>query len=97
MGKENGDGQDVITVSDEEGNEHQFTVLGYVEVNERRYVVVMPSGASEDEPASVLRLEDEDTLVGVDDDDEFQRVVDEFVRQGDDFEIELVDPDRAPP
>lgn len=88
-----GNGHQVITVSDEEGHEHRFAVLEHVEVDDRQYVVVVPAGAAEDEPATVLRVEDDDTLVGVDDDDEFQRVVDELEQQSDDIEIELADSD----
>jgi uncharacterized protein YrzB (UPF0473 family) len=91
--EELGNGHQVITVSDEEGHEHTFTVLEHVEVDDRQYVVVVPAGAAEDEPATLFRVEDDDILVGVDDDDEFQRVVDELEQQRNDIEIELADSD----
>jgi uncharacterized protein YrzB (UPF0473 family) len=95
VSEENGTGQDVITVSDEDGNERVFKVLEHLEVDDHHYVIVVPSGAGAEEPATMLRVDNDDTLVGVDDDEEFQRVVDELERERDDIEIELADPDTA--
>jgi putative Holliday junction resolvase len=77
----------VITLTDEEGNEQEFTVLEYVEVDGREYVVVAPTGEEETTPARVLRVEDEETLVPVEDEDEFNRVLEQL----EDFEIVLED------
>ncbi|MER3455629.1 MAG: DUF1292 domain-containing protein [candidate division GAL15 bacterium] len=83
---------DVITVSDEQGHQHEFTVLEYVEVEDRRYVVVVPTDAPEDEAAVVLRVEG-DTLVSVDDDEEFEQVVAALEGSADDLEGEEVEED----
>lgn len=88
MGRADGTELDVITVSDEEGRQHEFTVLEYVEVEDRRYVVVVPSDAPEDEAAVVLRVEG-DTLVSVDDEAEFDEVVAALEGAADELEVEV--------
>lgn len=88
MGRADGTDVDVITVSDEEGHPHEFTVLEYVEVDDRRYVVVVPSDAPEDEPAVILRVEG-DTLISVDDEEEFDRVVAALESEEDNLEVEV--------
>lgn len=88
MGRADGTELDVITVSDEEGRQHEFTVLEYVEVEDRRYVVVVPSDAPEDEAAVILRVEG-DTLVSVDDEEEFDEVVAALEGEGGEFEVEV--------
>lgn len=88
MGPADGKEMDVITVSDEEGHQHEFTVLEYLEVDDRRYVVVVPSGAPDDEAAVILRVEG-DTLISVDDEEEFDRVVAALESEEDDLEVEV--------
>lgn len=90
MGQADGTELDVITVSDEDGNQHEFTVLEYVEVQDRQYVVVVPSDAPDDEAAVILRVEG-DTLVGVQDQEEFDRVVLVLESEHDDIEVEVED------
>jgi len=92
VGRADGTQLDVITVSDEQGHQHEFTVLEYVEVEDRRYVVVVPTDAPEDEAAVVLRVEG-DTLVSVDDDEEFEQVVAALEGSADDLEGEEVEED----
>lgn len=82
----------VITLTDEEGNEQEFTVLEYVEVDGQEYVVVAPTGEEETTPARVLRVEDEEKLVPVEDEDEFNRVLEQL----EDFEIVLEDEESEP-
>ncbi len=79
----------VITLTDEEGNEQEFTVLEYVEVDGREYVVAAPSGEEETSPAIVLRVEDEEKLVPVEDEDEFNRVLEQLEEE--DLDIVLED------
>lgn len=88
MGPADGKEMDVITVSDEEGHQHEFTVLEYLEVDDRRYVVVVPSDAPDDEAAVILRVEG-DTLISVDDEEEFDRVVAALESEEDDLEVEV--------
>ncbi|MBP5349404.1 MAG: DUF1292 domain-containing protein [Clostridia bacterium] len=72
---------DVFTLTDEEGNEEQFEVLGSIELDGKVYYALTSVEGQNDEYV-ILRLEgeegDEVTLVTVDDDDEFDRVADEF-------------------
>lgn len=68
----------VITLQDEEGNEHEFEVIDIVEVNSKEYAVLVPvendEGETDEELALVLRFEDE-TLVMIEDEAEFNAVV----------------------
>lgn len=77
---------DRITLVDDEGQEHEFTLVDVVEVDRRRYAVLLPEEDPE-EGAYVFRLDrDEDgeeILVNVEDDEEFDRVVHALEEQGD--------------
>ena len=72
---------DVFTLTDEEGNEQDFQILGSIELDGKVYYAMTAVDEQSDEYV-ILRLEGEDgddvTLVTVDDDDEFDRVADEF-------------------
>ena len=64
---------ETITVLDDEGLPHDFTLVDVVEVDDQRYAVLQP-----DDPAAgavLFRVEGE-TMTPVEDDDEFDRVVD---------------------
>lgn len=63
---------EAITLVDAEGESHEFSIVDVIEVNARRYAILQP--ADEDESAVVYRVED-DTLVAIEDDDEFDRVL----------------------
>lgn len=68
---------EVITLLDEDGHRHDFTLVDVIEFDERRYAVLQPVEPAEDEDrdaAVVFRVED-DTLVAIDDEAEFDRVV----------------------
>jgi len=80
MGEEN---TDQITLVDEAGQEHQFTLVDVVELDERRYALMIPVGdgkasGEEEEEAYIFRLETdekgEDVLVDIEDEEEFERV-----------------------
>jgi uncharacterized protein YrzB (UPF0473 family) len=66
---------DVITVQDEDGREHRFNLVDVVEVNRQRYAVLLPED-EEDAAAVIFRMESEDHLVPIEDDDELKRVMD---------------------
>ena len=64
---------ETITMLDDEGLPHDFTLVDVVEVDDQRYAVLQP-----DDPAAgavLFRVEGE-TMTPVEDDDEFDRVVD---------------------
>ena len=79
----------VFTLTDEEGNEIDFEVIGQHEMNGEHYVALLPADATEAEIEGdvteyeyiILKLAkdgDEEILVTVDDDDEFDDIADYF-------------------
>ena len=79
----------VFTLTDEDGNEIEFEVIGQHEMNGEHYVALLP--ADEEEKATkdgdfeweyvILKLAkdgDEEILVTVDDDEEFDNIADYF-------------------
>ncbi len=75
----------IFTLTDEDGNELEFEVIGQHEMNGERYVALVP--AEDDDAASdeieyvILKLTkdgDEEIFVTVDDDDEFDDIADYF-------------------
>lgn len=69
-----GDNEDVITLLDEDGVEHEFNIVDVLEVSERRYAILQPLDAGdEDDTAVIFRMEG-DALVTIEDEAEFDRV-----------------------
>jgi len=73
---------ETITLLDEDGNSHEFTLVEVIEVQAHRYAVLQPEDA--EEGAVLFRVEGE-TLTPVEDDEEFDRVVD-ALRELDDYD-----------
>jgi len=70
----------VIVLTDDEGNDVEFEWLDTVEVNDKTYVVVLPTD-DDSEEVVILKVEseeDEDTFVGLEDEDEVNAVFDVF-------------------
>ncbi len=72
---------DVVVLTDEDGAEHEFTVVDVIEVGDKEYAILLPMDQEPDEEdeeeAVILRVEHEDgedVLVEIDDDDEWERV-----------------------
>ncbi len=70
-----------VTLTDEDGQDHDFAILDVIEVDNREYAVLVPAesdGESEDEDAVIFRLETgqdgNDVLVNIEDDQEWDRV-----------------------
>jgi putative Holliday junction resolvase len=87
-----------VILTDEEGEEHEFTLLGVIEVEGKEYVILAAGEAAEEdvEEAIILRLEKDadgdDTLVEIDDDEELESVVaawEELVEEELDWDEEL--------
>ncbi len=91
---------EVLTLLDEEGSEHSFEVIDILQVNENDYAILLPleeekelnSQIGEDE-AIIFRIVDEceenQTLMAVEDDDEWELVAsawEEKVKEMDDEE-----------
>ena len=76
------DEEEIYTLTDEEGNETQFELLGSRELDGVVYLALVPIGEKEDDEYVILRMDQdengEDMLVTIDDDDEFDRIADIF-------------------
>lgn len=70
--------QDIIVLVDEEGNETEFEVVDFFEVDSQQYAVLYPVDEELDE-AIIMRVEEdedgEEILVDIEDDEEWERVV----------------------
>lgn len=70
----------VIVLTDDEGNDVEFEWLDTLEMNGNTYVVVVPSEEEADEVV-ILKMEvedDEETFVGLEDEAEIDEVFQEF-------------------
>jgi putative holliday junction resolvase len=76
---EHGD-DDVIVLTDEEGNEHEFSIVQVIKVDEKDYAILLPlhDEEEEEEAAVILRIDtdenEEDILVEIENEEEFERV-----------------------
>ncbi len=74
--------EDIFTLTDEDGVEMQFTLLGSCEIDSIEYLALIPLEDNEAEEYIILKREvdenGEDLLVTIDDDEEFDRVADVF-------------------
>lgn len=79
--------EDIVTLVDEDGNEHEFAVVDIIEVDEKEYALLLPaeSESEDSEDVLVLRFED-DSLVMIDDENEFNRVVQYLEELGEQIE-----------
>lgn len=90
------DKDNVITLTDEEGNEVDFVVVNAIELNGKTYVMLVEADKVDDDEAEALLLRvedngDEDILVTVDDEDEFNAVSAAFDKSWDDYELKTED------
>jgi uncharacterized protein YrzB (UPF0473 family) len=88
------DESDVITLQDEDGLEHRFNIIDIVEVDRRRYAVLLPED-EEDAAAVIFRMESEDRLAPIEDDDELSRVMAALEESAGYSEIILEDEEEA--
>ena len=72
---------EIFTLTDEEGNESDFELLGELNIDDITYLALIPLDGDEDEYV-ILKIEVDDNgdelLVTIDDDDEFDKVADAF-------------------
>ncbi len=78
---------EVITLQDEDGQNHEFNLVDVFEVDAHRYAILQPA---DEEAAVVFRIED-DTLVAIDDEAEFDRVVEAIEASEDYGDVTLLD------
>lgn len=94
-------GNDLVTVVDDEGNQHQFEVLDAIETDQGRYVALVPvydnpaDLIDDDGELVILTVKEEngeDLLLPIEDDDEFEEVAEIFQeRLADLYEVEELD------
>ena len=95
--EENTMSNEFYTLTDEDGNELEFEMIGQCEMNGVNYYAMIPADASDDGEFyeyTILKsvMEDgEETLVSIDDDEEFDNVADYF----DDLFSEEIDYDAS--
>ena len=69
------------TLTDDEGNEYEFELLGTAEIDGKTYYALVPTGDNGGEEYAILRAEEDEegvNLVTIDDDDEWEKVADFF-------------------
>lgn len=90
---------ELITLVDEEGQEHEFMVLDVIMVNEQKYAILIPAlteSELEDEvdeeetEAVIFRInEDEENLVLVEDEEEFAAVAEAWEELAMEYEEDI--------
>ena len=91
-------GNDLVTVVDDEGNQHQFEILDAIETDDGRYVALVPvydnqsDLINDDGELVILTVKEEngeDLLLPIEDDDEFEEIAEIFEeRLADLYEVE---------
>lgn len=80
-------GPDLVSVLDDEGNQHQFEILDAIETDEGRYVALTPVFDDPDQAVEddgelivleVVNENGEDLLVPIENDDTFDEIADIF-------------------
>jgi hypothetical protein len=64
--------RETVSLVDDQGQEHEFDLVDVIEVAQQRYAILQPAGEEAD--AVIFRMEDDETLSAVDDEEEFERV-----------------------
>lgn len=78
------DEDEIITLTDDDGEDHEFVVVDVIEVASKEYAILLPYETADEEEAEavILRIEKaqdgEDQLVEIEDEKEWQAVVDAY-------------------
>jgi uncharacterized protein YrzB (UPF0473 family) len=76
MDQEMDTAEDIVTLVDEEGKNHDFQVVDIIEVEDREYALLLPASSDDPEQDEVLVLRfEEDRFEMIEDEAEFQKVV----------------------
>ncbi len=83
---------DTVTLCDEEGNEYQFDLLGYVDYEEKLYAVMVPAEFYDDEEDQVVIMEtyfegNEPNFLFVEDEALAQKILDEYAKLDESEEV----------
>jgi len=92
-------GVDILTLVDEDGEEHEFEILDQIEEDGENYVALLPVADNPDEYIDadgelvILKVDGEgedEALIWIEDEEEFARVSDIFMqRLSDEFDFEM--------
>ncbi|WP_418792294.1 DUF1292 domain-containing protein [Phosphitispora sp. TUW77] len=84
---------EVLMLTDEEGNEHEFSVIDIIEIDGSEYAILLPveeGDNEEDGEAIILRIDKDDEgneiLVDIEDDEEWEKVADTWASMVEDEE-----------
>lgn len=83
--------EEVITLVDEEGAEHDFTVVDIIEVDGSEYAILLPVEEENDEAIILKFAHDDDgneLLVDIEDDEEWEKVADAWEEMLTEEEVE---------
>ena len=67
----------IIVLNDEDGNEVQFEFLDIVELDDKEYIVLLPVEEADNGEVVIFRVEgtdDDESYIGVEDEEEAERV-----------------------
>ncbi|KXG74109.1 DUF1292 domain-containing protein [Thermotalea metallivorans] len=69
----------IVTFVDEDGEKVDFEVVDYIEIEDDRYALLAPVGDEEDAYVyKVVEVDGKEEYLVVEDDDEFERVLEEY-------------------
>ncbi len=86
---------EVVTMTDENGQEVEFSIIDNVASGGERYLLVVETELMDDDETDAVILKevsintDDVTYELVEDDAEFDRVADLFAQKGEDYEVEI--------
>ncbi len=73
------DNEEIITLVDEEGEEHEFTFIDIMKVDGSEYAILLPVEEENDEAIILKFTRDDDgneLLIDIEDDEEWEKVAD---------------------
>lgn len=86
---------EIVTMTDEDGQEVEFSIIDNVACGGERYLLVVETELMDDDETDAIILKevsintDDVTYELVEDDAEFDRVADLFAQKGEDYTVEL--------
>ncbi len=73
------DNEEIITLVDEEGEEHEFAFIDIIKVDDSEYAILLPVEEENDEAIILKFTRDDDgneLLIDIEDDEEWEKVAD---------------------
>lgn len=78
---ENEEFDNIVVLTDEDGNDSEFEWLDTIELDDKQYIVVLPTDDEEAEEVVILRIEvdgEEENFIAIEDEEELNKVFDLF-------------------